>query len=119
MPTAIDSDVNAALAGERRWGAASDVSNAVYLTVGTGIGGGAMANGEIVHGMLHTEMGHMHVPRIPEDAGFAGGVPEPRRLPGGTGFGAVDGEALVGTGGGASGRPPRRGTWRHATLRTA
>ena len=75
VPTAIDSDVNAALAGERRWGAASDVSNAVYLTVGTGIGGGAMANGEIVHGMLHTEMGHMHVPRIPEDAGFAGVCP--------------------------------------------
>ena len=78
VPTAIDTDVNAALAGERRWGAASDVSNAVYLTVGTGIGGGAMVNGEIVHGMLHTEMGHMHVPRHPEDAGFPGVCPTHR-----------------------------------------
>ena len=75
VPTAIDTDVNAALAGERRWGAASDVRNAVYLTVGTGIGGAAMVNGKIVHGMLHTEMGHMHPPRDPKDAEFAGVCP--------------------------------------------
>ena len=76
VPTAIDTDVNAALAGERRWGAASDVRNAVYLTVGTGIGGGAMVDGKIVHGMLHPEMGHMHLPRDPADAGFAGVCPD-------------------------------------------
>ena len=76
VPTAIDTDVNAALAGERLWGAASDVRDAVYLTVGTGIGGGAMVNGEIVHGLLHPEMGHMHVPRDPEDTDFAGVCPD-------------------------------------------
>jgi fructokinase len=61
-PVAIDTDVNAAALGEHRWGAAQGLSDFMYLTVGTGIGGGAMINGHLVHGMLHPEMGHIRVP---------------------------------------------------------
>ena len=53
----IDTDVNGAALGEWRWGAARDLDNFLYLTVGTGIGGGAFVNGRVVHGLLHPEMG--------------------------------------------------------------
>jgi fructokinase len=65
VPVRLDTDVNAAVLGEARWGAARGVSNCLYLTIGTGIGGGAMAGGEILHGLTHPEMGHI---RIPHDA---------------------------------------------------
>jgi len=62
VPIALDTDVNAAALGERIWGAGRGLSDLVYLTVGTGIGGGAIAGGAIVHGSAHPEMGHMFVP---------------------------------------------------------
>jgi fructokinase len=62
MPVGFDTDVNAALLGESRWGALQGLSDAVYLTIGTGIGGGAMANGQVVHGLVHPEMGHLRLP---------------------------------------------------------
>jgi fructokinase len=62
VPVSIDTDVNAAALAESRWGAARRVDDVVYLTVGTGIGGGALAGGRLVHGLVHPEMGHMHVP---------------------------------------------------------
>ncbi|MDP9053510.1 MAG: ROK family protein [Acidobacteriota bacterium] len=62
VPVAFDTDVNAALRGETRWGAARGISDCVYLTVGTGIGGGALCGGRIVHGSTHTEMGHLRIP---------------------------------------------------------
>lgn len=62
VPVEIDTDVNAAALGEARWGAAQGLSDALYLTVGTGIGGGAIANGRVLHGMLHPEMGHIRIP---------------------------------------------------------
>ena len=65
VPVVFDTDVNAAVLGEARWGAARDVSNCLYLTIGTGIGGGVIAGGRIVHGLTHPEMGHI---RIPHDA---------------------------------------------------
>lgn len=58
----LDTDVNAAALGEHIWGAADGVDTFVYLTVGTGIGGGAIVNGELLHGMSHPEMGHIRIP---------------------------------------------------------
>ncbi|HOG45982.1 MAG TPA: ROK family protein [Anaerolineae bacterium] len=62
VPVAFDTDVNAAALGEHRWGAAQGLDTFIYLTVGTGIGGGAMANGRLLHGLLHPEMGHIRIP---------------------------------------------------------
>jgi fructokinase len=62
VPVALDTDVNAAALGEWRWGAAEGLDTFCYITVGTGIGGGAVANGRILHGLLHPEFGHMRIP---------------------------------------------------------
>lgn len=67
VPVAIDTDVNAAALGEHKWGAAQGISDFIYLTVGTGIGGGVMTNGEVVHGLVHPEIGHMFLPRKQAD----------------------------------------------------
>jgi fructokinase len=74
VPVAFDTDVNTAVLGEARWGAARGVRNCVYLTIGTGIGGGAIVEGNIVHGLTHPEMGHIRVPRDASDT-FAGVCP--------------------------------------------
>ncbi len=62
VPVAFDTDVNTALIGEARWGAARGLSDAVYLTIGTGVGGGAMVQGRVVHGLVHPEIGHLRIP---------------------------------------------------------
>jgi fructokinase len=69
---AFDTDVNAAALGERKWGAARGLDTFLYLTIGTGIGGGAMAGGRLLHGLHHPEMGHI---RVPHDGSFAGVCP--------------------------------------------
>jgi fructokinase len=74
VPVAIDTDVNAAALGELRWGAGAGSDPLVYLTVGTGIGGGAVVGGRALHGLVHPEMGHMRIPRDPADT-FAGVCP--------------------------------------------
>jgi fructokinase len=72
VPCALDTDVNASVLGEARWGAGQGLTDFVYLTVGTGIGGGALSGGHLVHGLTHPEMGHMPVPH---DRSFAGNCP--------------------------------------------
>ena len=62
VPTALDTDVNVALLGEHQWGAAQGLRDAVYLTIGTGVGGGVMAHGQLIHGFLHPEIGHLRIP---------------------------------------------------------
>ncbi len=71
-PVAIDTDVNAAALAESRYGAGRDCKSLAYVTVGTGIGGGVVIDGRSLQGMLHPEMGHIHVRRDPRDADFAG-----------------------------------------------
>jgi len=61
-PGAIDTDVNIALLGEARHGAGVGYDDIVYVTVGTGIGGGAIVDGRAIHGLLHPEMGHLPLP---------------------------------------------------------
>ena len=75
---AIDTDVNAAALGEQLAGAGRGAGDFIYLTVGTGIGGGAVAGGRLLHGEGHAEMGHMRVPAHASDLeapGFAGICP--------------------------------------------
>lgn len=74
VPLALDTDVNAAAFGEATWGAAVGCDPVVYITVGTGIGGGVIVNGKPVHGLMHPEMGHMRAPAAPDDM-FAGNCP--------------------------------------------
>lgn len=62
LPVAFDTDVNAAALGEHAWGAAQGFDTFLYLTVGTGVGGGAMVHGRLLHGILHPEMGHVRIP---------------------------------------------------------
>lgn len=64
----FDTDVNSAALGEATWGAAKGLKNCLYLTIGTGIGGGILVSGKLVHGMLHPEMGHIFVRRHPDDS---------------------------------------------------
>ena len=62
VPVQFDTDVNAAALGEGRWGAAQGLDHFLYLTVGTGIGGGGLVGGAMLHGLVHPEMGHVRIP---------------------------------------------------------
>ena len=73
IPVAIDTDVNGAALGEQEWGAAQGLKTFVYVTLGTGIGGGGIINGDLMHGLVHPEMGHIRIPRDNNDKpGFKG-----------------------------------------------
>ena len=75
VPIGFDTDVNVAALGEHRWGAAQSVDTFVYLTIGTGIGGGGMVDGNLLHGLIHPEMGHIALPHNWERDPFAGTCP--------------------------------------------
>ncbi len=62
VPVGFDTDVNAAALSESLWGAGQGIDPLVYLTIGTGVGGGAIIHGRPLHGLLHPEMGHLQVP---------------------------------------------------------
>jgi len=73
VPVAFDTDVNGAAIGEHRWGALAGCRVGLYLTIGTGVGGGLIIDGRPLHGLSHPEMGHIRLKR--GDDGFAGVCP--------------------------------------------
>jgi fructokinase len=75
IPVAFDTDVNGAALGEHTWGAARGLNSFLYLTIGTGIGGGGMMNGKLMHGLSHPEMGHISIPHNLNNDAFAGCCP--------------------------------------------
>jgi len=75
IPTAIDTDVNAAALGEKTWGAGRKIEDLLYITIGTGIGGGAVVNGRPIHGLIHPEMGHFRIPHDISEDPFPGCCP--------------------------------------------
>jgi fructokinase len=71
----FDTDVNGAALAEAYWGAGMGQKVSVYLTIGTGIGGGAIIDGRSLHGLSHPEMGHIRPQRHKDDLNFAGVCP--------------------------------------------
>lgn len=74
VPLALDTDVNAAALAEAQLGAGQGCDSLIYITIGTGIGGGVVVGGRPAHGLLHPELGHMMLRRAKEDC-FAGVCP--------------------------------------------
>jgi fructokinase len=74
-PVTIDTDVNAAALAEYELGAGRGTRALAYVTVGTGIGGGFIIDGQPLHGLMHPEVGHIRIQRDARDAGFAGICP--------------------------------------------
>jgi fructokinase len=97
VPVGFDTDVNAAGLAEWRWGAARGLDSVLYLTVGTGIGGGGLMDGRLLHGLVHPEMGHIRIPHDLNADPFPGACP-------------FHGDCLEGL---ASG-PAMRARWQHA-----
>ena len=76
VPVAFDTDVNAAALGEHYWVPENRALDPLlYMTVGTGIGVGGLVNGQLLHGLLHPEAGHMRLPRDPQRDPFTGACP--------------------------------------------
>jgi fructokinase len=75
LPVGFDTDVNGAALAEHRWGAARGSDSFLYLTVGTGIGGGGMVHGNLIHGLHHPEMGHICIPHDWTRDPYAGSCP--------------------------------------------
>ena len=76
LPIGLDTDVNGAALGEWRWGAARGLDTFLYLTIGTGIGGGGLFQGQLMHGLLHPEMGHIPLPALRPER-FSSALVEP------------------------------------------
>jgi fructokinase len=74
VPAAFDTDVNGAALAEMRWGSGLGFADFAYVTVGTGVGVGLIANGLPMRGFAHCELGHIRLPRLPGDD-FVGSCP--------------------------------------------
>jgi fructokinase len=68
VATAIETDVNGAALAEMRWGAGRGFEDFAYITVGTGVGAGLIVNGEPTRGFAHSELGHIRVAKLADDA---------------------------------------------------
>ena len=67
VPVGFDTDVNGSCLGEVTFGCAKDLESVIYITIGTGIGVGVYINGNLLHGMMHPEGGHMLLAKHPKD----------------------------------------------------
>lgn len=67
IPIGLDTDVNGSCLGEMTFGTSKGLDSVVYITIGTGVGVGASINGQLLHGMLHPEAGHILLKQHPED----------------------------------------------------
>lgn len=74
VPVGFDTDVNASVLGEVKYGAGKGLKNVCYLTVGTGIGMGIWSEGKLLHGNLHPEAGHIKIRKRADDT-YAGKCP--------------------------------------------
>jgi fructokinase len=75
VPVLLDTDVNAAALAEYVWGGDRKFDPLLYITIGTGIGGGCIMRGEPIHGLIHPEMGHLRIPHNSETDPFEGICP--------------------------------------------
>lgn len=75
LPIHFDTDVNGAALAEAKWGAGKGCDTVLYITIGTGIGGGLYINGSLSHGLLHPEMGHIRIPHDLSKDPFKGSCP--------------------------------------------
>lgn len=67
VPVGFDTDVNGSALGEYTWGIAKGLHSCIYITIGTGVGVGAIVDGRLVHGMLHPEGGHILLHKLSHD----------------------------------------------------
>jgi fructokinase len=75
VPVAFYQDVVVAGIGEGKWGAARGLKDFIYLTIGTGIGGGVIISGKPVHGLVHPEIGHIRIPHDFQKDPYPGACP--------------------------------------------
>lgn len=67
VPIGFDTDVNGSVLGEHTRGIAKGLKSCIYITIGTGIGVGIISDGQLLHGMLHPEGGHILLTKHPKD----------------------------------------------------
>jgi fructokinase len=74
IPVGFDTDVNGSVLGEYTWGIGRGLRSCIYITFGTGVGVGVISDGQLLHGMMHPEGGHVLLQRQPGDT-YEGSCP--------------------------------------------
>jgi fructokinase len=112
----VDTDVNCAALAEWLWGAGRHCDPFLYVTLGTGIGVGAIVNGRPIHGLVHPEAGHMRIPHDRAVDPFPGCCPSH----GDCWEGVASGAAVAARGNGPAGSlPAHHPVWALVTSYTA